>query len=104
MMRSDEGREVRPAMKRDREGEEHKDPEIGHEEVEASHAMGSHESVNAAEAEDFPDTASAKANRKEADEPEREESEQRAIGRERTIPARNVMGHGMREPKARNTI
>lgn len=100
MMRSDEAEEMRPGLGHAAKG----DPAIGHKTVEAENAMGDHATVSAAEAEDFPDTASAKANRKEAAEPEREEAEQHAIGRGREVPTRNVMGHGMRETVSKNTI
>ena len=77
---------------------------IARHHVEADHAMGDGEGVNAASAEGFADAASSKANRKEADEPEREENEKAAVGREPHVPTKNTMGHGERETIARHTI
>lgn len=91
----------------------------GHK-VDSEHVMGQHDEVHAHGAEGFSDEASARANRHEADEPERERDEQRAVrsgevrhehtfgsghgagGRE--VAAKNVIGHGQRETKACNTI
>lgn len=77
---------------------------IKHESVEADHVMGSGGKVGTASAEGEPDMASAKANRKEAMEPEREDNEKAAMGRERTVPTKNTMGHGERETVAKHTI
>jgi hypothetical protein len=77
---------------------------IKHEMVEADHVIGTGGDVGTSSAEGEPDMASAKANRKEAMEPEREENEKAAMGRERSVPAKNVIGHGERETIARHTI
>jgi hypothetical protein len=37
-------------------------------------------------------------------EPEREENEKAAMGRERTTPTKHTMGHGERETVAKHTI
>ncbi len=77
---------------------------IKHVSVDADHVMGTGGAVGTSSAEGEPDMASAKANRKEAMEPEREEQEKEAIGRERSVPTKNTMGHGERETVARHTI
>lgn len=91
MNRSDEGKEVSGGRA------------IMHESVEANHVMGTGGAVGTQSAEGESDMASSKANRKEAMEPEREANEKAAIGRERSVPAKNVMGHGERETIARHT-
>jgi hypothetical protein len=78
--------------------------EIMHKSVEADHVIGEGGKLRAATAEGEPDMASAKANRKEAMEPEREENEKAAMGRERSVPAKNVMGWGECETIAKHTI
>lgn len=90
-------------MKEDRE-EVSGGREIMHEHVDADHVMGTGGKVGVKSAEGESDMASAKANRKEADEPEREHNEEAAMGRERSVPAKNVIGHGERETVARHTI
>lgn len=77
---------------------------IMREHVDADHVMGTGGAVETHSAEGEPDMASAKANRKEADEPEREENEKAAMGRERSVPTKNTMGHGERETIAKHTI
>jgi len=77
---------------------------IKHEHVDAEHVIGTGGSVETASAEGETDMASAKANRKEAMEPEREENEQAAMGRERTVAHKNTIGHGERETVAHHTI
>jgi hypothetical protein len=77
---------------------------IKHVTVEADHVIGDGGDIGTASAEGESDMASGKANRKEAMEPEREENEKAAIGRERTVPTKNTMGHGERETIARHTI
>ncbi len=77
---------------------------IMREHVDADHVIGTGGEVETKSAEGEPDMASAKANRKEAMEPEREENEQAAMGRERTIAHKNTMGHGERETVAKHTI
>lgn len=77
---------------------------IMHETVEADHVIGTGGKVGTKSAEGEPDMASAKANRKEAMEPEREMNEKAAMGRERSVPTKNTMGHGERETVARHTI
>lgn len=77
---------------------------ITREHVEADHTMGEGGSVGTSSAEGFADEASSKANRKEAGEPEREMNEKAAMGRERSIPTKNTMGHGERETVAKHTI
>jgi hypothetical protein len=72
--------------------------------VDADHVMGDGASLGAGSAEGFADMASSKANRKEAMEPEREMNEKAAMGRERTVPTKNTMGHGERETIAKHTI
>lgn len=72
--------------------------------VDADHVMGDGGKIGTSSAEGFSDMASAQANRKEAGEPERENAEKAAIGRERSVAAKNVMGHGERETKACHTI
>jgi hypothetical protein len=78
--------------------------EIMHESVDADHVIGVGGRVGTASAEGEPDMASAKANRKEAGEPEREENEKAAMGKERSVAAKNVIGHGERETVAKHTI
>lgn len=78
--------------------------EIMHESVDADHVIGAGGKVGTYSAEGEPDMASAKANRKEAMEPEREENEKAAMGRERSVPAKNHMGWGERETIAKHTI
>lgn len=87
----------------------------GHK-VTAEHIMGEHESPHAAGAESMPDDASAKANRKEAMEPERERDEKaavesRGIAHRHTMggtggPAhgQHTMGHGERKMTGKHTI
>jgi hypothetical protein len=77
---------------------------IMHESVEAENVMGSGGKVGVSSAEGDSDMASGKANRKEAGEPEREENEKSAIGRDRSVPHKNTMGHGERETKSCHTI
>lgn len=77
---------------------------IKHEHVDADHVIGTGGRVGVKSAEGEPDMASAGANRKEAMEPEREENEKAAIGREREVAHKNTMGHGERETKAHHTI
>jgi len=77
---------------------------IMREHVDADHVIGTGGGVETSSAEGESDMASAKANRKEAMEPEREENEQAAMGRERSVPAKHVMGHGERETVAKHTI
>lgn len=77
---------------------------IMREHVDADHVIGKGGGVETASAEAEPDMASAKANRKEAMEPERERNEEAAMGRERSVPAKNVIGHGERETIAKHTI
>lgn len=72
--------------------------------VEADHVIGAGGKKETASAEGEPDMASAKANRKEAMEPEREENEKAAMGRERTVAHKNTIGHGERETIGRHTI
>lgn len=77
---------------------------IMHEKVDADHVIGVGGAVGTSSAEGEPDMASAKANRKEAMEPEREENEKAAMGHERNIAHKNTMGHGERETVAKHTI
>lgn len=77
---------------------------IEREHVDADHVIGSGGRVETMSAEGETDMASAKANRKEAMEPEREANEEAAMGRERSVPAKNVIGHGERETIAKHTI
>lgn len=78
---------------------------IGVKSVEAEHVMGDEgDSIRTATAEGEPDMASASANRKEAMEPEREEDEKAAIGKDRTVAHKNAMGWGEREVEAKHTI
>jgi hypothetical protein len=77
---------------------------IMREHVDADHVIGTGGEVETKSAEGVSDMASAKANRKEADEPEREENEQAAMGRERSVPTKHTMGHGERETVAKHTI
>lgn len=77
---------------------------ITHRSVEADHVIGEGGDKSAAGAEGEPDMASAKANRKEAMEPEREMNEKAAMGKERSVPTKNTMGHGERETVAKHTI
>lgn len=87
--------------------------------VESRGVVGENQSVRATAAEGVSDDASARANRKEAEEPERERDEKAAIRENRvrtsnTISTRNTvgrepptkgtMGHGQRTPVAKNTI
>ena len=78
--------------------------EIKRETVDADHVIGDGGAIGTHSAEGHSDMASAGANRKEAMEPEREENEKAAIGRERTVPTKNTMGHGERETVGRHTI
>jgi hypothetical protein len=77
---------------------------IKRETVDADHVMGDGGEIGTSSAEGMSDMASGKANRKEAMEPEREENEKAAMGRERTVPTKNTMGHGERETVAKHTI
>jgi hypothetical protein len=77
---------------------------IMHEHVDADHVIGEGGPVGVHSAEGESDMASGKANRKEAMEPEREENEKAAIGREKEVAHKNAMGHGERETIARHTI
>jgi hypothetical protein len=77
---------------------------IMHETVEADHVIGTGGKVGVKSAEGESDMASAKANRKEADEPERERNEEAAMGRERTVPHKNTISWGERETVAKHTI
>jgi hypothetical protein len=72
--------------------------------VDADHVIGDGGSIGTSSAEGMSDMASSKANRKEAMEPEREENEKSAMGRERSIATKNTMGHGERETIAKHTI
>lgn len=82
--------------------------EIMHESVEADHVMGEGGRIGTKSAEGMPDMASSKANRKEAEEPEREANEKAAMGggrdREPSVPTKNTIGWGERETIARHTI
>ena len=78
--------------------------EIKRETVDADHVIGDGGAIGTHAAEGMSDMASSKANRKEAMEPEREDQEKAAMGRERTVPSKNTMGHGERETVARHTI
>jgi hypothetical protein len=78
--------------------------EIKRESVEADHVIGTGGKVGTSSAEGEPDMASAKANRKEAMEPEREEQEKAAMGRERTVAHKNTISWGERETVAKHTI
>ena len=82
--------------------------EIMHEQVEADHVIGDGGKVGVKSAEGYADMASAKANRKEADEPEREMNEQAAMGgrmgKEPSVPHKHTMSHGERETVAKHTI
>lgn len=78
--------------------------EVGKKMVEAENVMGKSSVGASSTAEGFSDMASAGANRKEAGEPEREEAEKSAMGRERSVPTKNTMGHGERETVAKHTI
>lgn len=71
--------------------------------VDADHVIGLGASA-ANSAEGFADMASSKANRKEADEPEREMNEKAAMGQERSTPSKNTMGWGERETVGKHTI
>lgn len=94
---------------RSQEGDEKTEVKSGHgiglKTVEADYVMGEggKSKTRTATAEGEPDMASAKANRKEAMEPEREDEEKAAIGRDRTVAHKNSMGWGEREVIARNT-
>lgn len=121
MNRSDERKETGAGMARTR-GEAHQDEEsethetvaganevkggrgIMHETVDAEHVMGTGGPVGTHSAEGESDMASSKANRKEGMEPEREENEQAAVGKERTVAHKNTMGHGERETISKHTI
>lgn len=72
--------------------------------VDADHVIGDGGKIGTSSAEGTSDMASSKANRKEADEPEREDAEKSAMGRERSVAHKNTMGHGERETKASHTI
>lgn len=78
--------------------------EIKRESVDADHVLGDGGAIGVHSAEGRSDMASAGANRKEAMEPEREENEKAAIGRERTVPTKNTMGFGERETVGKHTI
>jgi hypothetical protein len=127
MNRSDERKEIGAGMARTR-GEAHHDETriehtddasqkgesrddavhggrgIMHESVEAENVIGTGGDVGVASAEGESDMASGKANRKEAMEPEREENEKAAMGRDRTVAHKNTMSHGERETVGRHTI
>jgi len=77
---------------------------IMRESVEAENVMGDGGKIGVSSAEGETDMASGKANRKEAGEPEREENEKAAIGRDRSVPTKNTMGWGERETKSEHTI
>lgn len=79
---------------------------VKHHEVEADHVIGDGGEIGVSSAEGHSDNASAKANRKEAGEPEREENEKMAMGgeREKSVAHKNVMGHGERETIGKHTI
>jgi len=87
--------------------------------VDSNHVFGNNDSVKAEGAEGFSDDASAKANKKEAGEPEREAAEMKAVrtnevraehtfghpgSRGKEIATKNAMGHGQRETVGKNTI
>ena len=82
--------------------------EIMHKDVDADHVIGKGGGIETESAEGYADMASAKANRKEAMEPEREMNEKAAMGggmhREPTVPTKNTMGWGERETIAKHTI
>lgn len=77
---------------------------IMRETVEAENVMGDGGKIGVKSAEGESDMASAKANRKEAGEPERESNEKAAMGRERSVPTKNTMGWGERETKSCHTV
>jgi hypothetical protein len=77
---------------------------IMHESVEAENVIGDGGKIGVSSAEGESDMASGKANRKEAGEPEREENEKAAIGRDRSVPHKNAMGWGERETKSEHTV
>lgn len=121
MNRSDERKELGAGMARTR-SEAHSDEDseahgkvagdneisggrgIMRETVEAENVIGDGGKIGVKSAEGETDMASAKANRKEADEPERESNEKAAMGRDRSVPHKNTMGHGERETKSCHTI
>jgi hypothetical protein len=72
-------------------------------EVDADHVIGGG-AGKSADADTFSDMASAGANRKEAGEPERENAEQAAMGRDRAVAHKNTMSHGERPTVAKHTI
>lgn len=82
--------------------------EITKKKVDADHVIGDGGEMQAKTAEGYADMASAKANRKEAMEPEREMQEQVAMGghmgKEPNVAHKNTMGHGERETIAKHTI
>jgi hypothetical protein len=78
--------------------------EIKRVKVDADHVMGDGGEIGTSSAEGRSDMASAGANRKEAMEPEREENEKAAMGRERSVPTKNTIGWGERETIAKHTI
>ena len=75
-----------------------------HEKVDADHVIGTGGSVGVESAEGEVDGESAKAERKEAMEPERAMNEERATRGERTVSHKNTIGHGERETIGRHTI
>ena len=77
---------------------------IMHESVEAENVIGSGGKIGVKSADLESDMASSKANRKEADEPERERNEEAAIGRAPSVPTKNTMGWGERETKSCHTV
>jgi hypothetical protein len=104
---ADEAREMREEHAE--EGKRGKDTVSGgrgimRETVEADHVIGEGGKIGVKSAEGESDMASAGANRKEAGEPEREQNEKAAMGRERSVPHKNAMAHGERETVAKHTI
>ena len=115
MGRSDEERMVRPGLRQERAQDEAAHASgggdsvssghgIGKKSVDADHVIGAGGALKVATAEGESDTASAKANRHEAMEPQRERDEKAAIGGAREVPAKNIMGHGERPTIGRHTI
>ena len=103
MSRMDESRETKPGL--GHAGDSVSSGEgIGSKSVDTDNVMGESGPKSVKTAEGESDMASAGANRKEAYEPQREMAEKSAMGRERSIPTRNTMGHGQRETIAKHTI
>jgi hypothetical protein len=101
------GQEKSMAYEHEEEGKRGKDSVSSAQKtrhVDADHVLGDGGSKSSPDADTFSDMASAGANRKEAGEPEREKAEEAAMGRERSVAHKNVMGHGERETIAKHTI